>query len=491
MPYNGSGQFSIINAFIPNTTILSAAVNQNFTDIATGLSDVLTRDGQAGMTAVLGLVSGTSSLPGLAFNSDAATGAYLPATGSLGLVAKGAIGLKVSGQTYGALSAVVSAAGSNYAVGDTIYITGGTSSVVAAFTVATLSGSGVATVTATVPGIYTVKPTNPAAQGSTSGSGSGCTLTVTYNDLSTPVYNLAITTLADALAWTRFGASSFVSGLMAKANAYDVLTSLVTLSTGLLVNKSTSPPTVTAPATPLQGSFKNLSIKVASTTTVTVAADAVIVSDGTNFFSVTPSATCNLGTNGAVNTLDTGTIAINSWYYMWVIYNGTTTGTLASLSSTSPTLPSGYTYKARVGAVQTINGSATLYGTWQFGRRAQYVVGLAQTSTSPVIASGTVGTYSTTSPTLAATSIVRFVPATASIIQVTGTGVSDPIIVAPSSAYSGTNNGPMGSNHLKPPIWLDSGAVSLSANILLESTSLYIATATTAYVTALGWEDNL
>ena len=59
MPYNGSGTFSIVNSFVPNTTILSAAVNQNFTDIATGLSDVLTRDGQAGMSAALGLINGT------------------------------------------------------------------------------------------------------------------------------------------------------------------------------------------------------------------------------------------------------------------------------------------------------------------------------------------------------------------------------------------------------------------------------------------------
>lgn len=57
MPFNGSGTFTIVNTFVPNTTILSAAVNQNFTDIATGLSDCLTRDGQAGMTATLSMGS--------------------------------------------------------------------------------------------------------------------------------------------------------------------------------------------------------------------------------------------------------------------------------------------------------------------------------------------------------------------------------------------------------------------------------------------------
>ena len=57
MPFNGSGTFAIINTFVPNTTILSSATNANNTDIATGLSDCLTRDGQAGMTAALSMGS--------------------------------------------------------------------------------------------------------------------------------------------------------------------------------------------------------------------------------------------------------------------------------------------------------------------------------------------------------------------------------------------------------------------------------------------------
>jgi hypothetical protein len=88
MPFNGSGTFTIVNTFVPNTTILSAAVNQNFTDIATGLSDCLTRDGQAGMSAVFKAVSGSVSAPGISFNSDATAGLYLSTTGIVGLVAK-------------------------------------------------------------------------------------------------------------------------------------------------------------------------------------------------------------------------------------------------------------------------------------------------------------------------------------------------------------------------------------------------------------------
>ena len=225
MPFNGSGTFSIINTFVPNSTILSSAVNQNFSDIATGLSDCLTRDGQAGMTAALKLINGTSGVPSLSATSDTATGLYFPATGVLGLVAN-ALGLKVNSEIYAAQSATIAAGGTGYVAGDTITETGGTAIVNAVFTVSTVSAGVVTAVTATVPGIYTAKPTNPVSQGSTSGSGSGCTLTITWNDPTALDYRLAITSLADALLWTNLGSSSFVSGLMAKANGLDFATAI-------------------------------------------------------------------------------------------------------------------------------------------------------------------------------------------------------------------------------------------------------------------------
>ena len=92
MPFNGSGTFTIVNTFVPNSTILSAAVNQNFSDIATGLSDCLTRDGQAGMSAALGITSGTVNAPGLKFNSEAGSGLYLAAAGQVGISIASATG---------------------------------------------------------------------------------------------------------------------------------------------------------------------------------------------------------------------------------------------------------------------------------------------------------------------------------------------------------------------------------------------------------------
>lgn len=51
MPYNGAGVFSIVNTFISGTTIFSSAVNANFTDIATGLSTAVLKNGTQTVTA--------------------------------------------------------------------------------------------------------------------------------------------------------------------------------------------------------------------------------------------------------------------------------------------------------------------------------------------------------------------------------------------------------------------------------------------------------
>lgn len=71
--------------------------------------------------------------------------------------------------------------------------------------------------------------------------------------------------------------------------------------------------------------------------------------------------------------LDTGTVAADTFYYLFAIYNPTTqtSDALFSASKTSPTLPSGYTKKKYVGCVLT-NGSANIVGFRQVGNRFYY-----------------------------------------------------------------------------------------------------------------------
>jgi hypothetical protein len=481
MPFNGSGTFTIVNTFVPNTTILSAAVNQNFTDIATGLSDCLTRDGQAGMTAVLKAVSGSVSAPGITFNADATAGLYLSSTGIVGLVAK-SLGILINSAIYQVSSAAVQAGGSGYAVGDTITLTGGTAINQAVCTVATLSGTAVATVTVTYGGNYTVQPANPAAQGSTDGLGTGCTLNLTF---ATQFTRSVATDESGNAVWQRLGASSFVSGLMAYANGLDFVNGIGATNIAAGLGLSAPPP---------GASFKNLVIKVATNTTLTASADFVVTTNGTKYQTTALSSTINMATTGA-NALDTGSIASATWYAIWAIAkpDGTTAG-LASTSFTTPTMPSGYTYKARIGAVRTAAGSAQLMGTWQFARDVQYVVGLAQTTTIPGISNGNAGNITT--PTWVALAVGTFVPTTASAIDIVlnlvGGGTAG-AIAAPNNSYGGnasTNNA--------PPLMANGGGtvaqnISLSGRFILESTNIYWANSngTNGAIYCRGWVDNL
>lgn len=75
MAYNGSGVFSIINTFVYDTVISETAVNQNFTDIATGLSTAITKDGQTTVTANIPM--STNKFTGLAAGSAATDSATL------------------------------------------------------------------------------------------------------------------------------------------------------------------------------------------------------------------------------------------------------------------------------------------------------------------------------------------------------------------------------------------------------------------------------
>ena len=76
--------------------------------------------------------------------------------------------------------------------------------------------------------------------------------------------------------------------------------------------------------------------------------------------------TINSASSGA-NGLDTGSIAANTWYYFYAIWNGTTVAGLLSLQNVMSfaTLPSGYTYGLLLGSVYS-NASK------QFGYFVQY-----------------------------------------------------------------------------------------------------------------------
>lgn len=71
-------------------------------------------------------------------------------------------------------------------------------------------------------------------------------------------------------------------------------------------------------------------------------------------------------TVSGVNGLDTNIEAPNQWYSVWVIYNPTTNivASLLSVSKTTPTMPSGYTKKQRVGWL--LNNSNSNFLTFSY-----------------------------------------------------------------------------------------------------------------------------
>ncbi len=120
------------------------------------------------------------------------------------------------------------------------------------------------------------------------------------------------------------------------------------------------------------GYAKNLIVKNSGATQVIITADELILEDTSNVIYIASSVnvTADITSSGA-NGLDTGSEASSTWYYAWVIYDGTTVASLLSTSATAPTMPSGYTYKALVGSVRN-DASSNFIGFHQIDRTVYY-----------------------------------------------------------------------------------------------------------------------
>ena len=267
---------------------------------------------------------------------------------------------------------------------------------------------------------------------------------------------------------------------------------------GFIMLNSTLP----SVAQPVQGEFKNL--VVTNTTSGTAASHVIVTADQVLLWNASNGAinvqgvSLDINANAAgANGLDTGSFAINTWYYVWVIYNGVTATTagLLSASATAPTMPSGFTYKARVGAIRAGAGPAFV-NMMQKGRRAQYLVGTFggnALAALPNILLGTSGTFSNTAPAWTSQSISAFVPATASeitvvVVNTQNAGVASNMQVAPNSNYGGAQSA---TNW--PPLQLSSAnANAVTVSMELESTNIFFtSSAAGGGISTFGWVDNI
>ena len=199
------------------------------------------------------------------------------------------------------------------------------------------------------------------------------------------------------------------------------------------------------------------------------------------------TTTIDASTSGVANGIDTGSLAASTWYFVYIIA-GISSGSvikagLISLSSTTPTLPTGYTLAYRVGAYRT-DGSTHFYGLKQLSNFVQYT--LSNPTVPIVLTSGVHGNPST--PTWFAVSVSNVVPSTAAsialVLEVATNGMA--LAIAPNGSYT------VGAY---APIYVLSSASSVSnqtAYLLLESSNVYYASNdANATLWSSGWIDNL
>lgn len=251
---------------------------------------------------------------------------------------------------------------------------------------------------------------------------------------------------------------------------------------------------ITSVGAAIQGAFKNLTASATGlSATDNFACDEIIVEDTSNNYKTlrAVSLTGSLASAGAGG-LDVGSAAINTWYARFVIWNGTTAALLYSLSATAPTMPSGYTSKARTGWVRS-DSSANKFplAYVQSGKKVQYkVVAASNVPNFPLMSSGAQGNINT--PTYASISTTAFAPPTAS-----GIGVIMSSNASAAGAFVSANNvtGSFTSMATNPPLVVYPGnSGGSTAGMVYFETAATIFYASQGAGNALftsGWEDNL
>jgi len=230
-----------------------------------------------------------------------------------------------------------------------------------------------------------------------------------------------------------------------------------------------------------EGLYRNLSVESTTDTAVVVSADWITLADASNNVKLvrSVSATIDASTSG-LNGLDTGSRANDTWYAVWIIHNPTTnvTGTLLSLSSSAPTLPTDYTFRHRVGWVKTQSASVNLRRIRQKNAEAQYV-----TTASVAVPTLVSGTNTVSGAT---------VPSTAVMICVQGsvTAWASSVYIRPNTSispehshvYHSTNSANINTNQ-------DLGGGS--AWFVLEGTTIQATLFGTSSARVYGWKDSI
>lgn len=251
---------------------------------------------------------------------------------------------------------------------------------------------------------------------------------------------------------------------------------------------SANPAWASPPTSAIPNLVQGLYIKNTSATNINITASSAYLNTSGGVVAFVNSAinvTVSLSVTGA-NGIDTGAKANSTWYYTYLIYNGSTVAGLASTSSTSPTLPSGYTYFMRVGSFY-VNSSGSVNASTQAGRRIQYLATSSNGTGLPTIASGS------TSGTVSSFNTGAYVPATSSEITASlgmniATGTTIIVALGPNSAING-NYGVTGIAWVFPST---SGYCNSQGTFVLESRNIYFqSNVSSAIALCVGYLDSV
>jgi hypothetical protein len=155
--------------------------------------------------------------------------------------------------------------------------------------------------------------------------------------------------------------------------------------------------------TALRGYIAGLTLSTAGSSTTFgissgVATDSTVVSS-MNLASAYTKTTASWAVGSTAGCLDTGTIANNTWYSVFLIQR-TDTGVvdvLCSTSATLPTLPSPYTLFRRIGSIRT-NGSAQWTQFTQVGDNFLWAGGSPFIDVTPAATTGSLTSVGLTVP---------------------------------------------------------------------------------------------
>lgn len=99
MPRNLKGKFTVLNTFVPGTTITALSHNENWADAANEISNSIAADGQTPLTGPLQNAAGSPAAPSVTFSADLNTGMFRAGADILGFSAGGVSCMTLSGSS--------------------------------------------------------------------------------------------------------------------------------------------------------------------------------------------------------------------------------------------------------------------------------------------------------------------------------------------------------------------------------------------------------